>query len=794
MSEQATEALTRRIEEARTAQKTLIANGPGIWAQAGGAWQNAGNALFGTGDSFNQRMKQDLAVRDSAEMVEATLSGLGVTNKELAGAISGTNGEFGYLTAQLDRSTEAGMETFIWLDGQRRRFQNTRAAVAELTPGYLEMSDLLKTIGDEAATATEKSDAMYRSLQLIAGINPDEKQATNDNNKLTRELLQAAPIDQTKGASSELLDNGRISTATENGQDLEDTSVKIIQNAVQMANAGKDINEIFSSVQQQVESTSKSFGIEIGDMRNALEYLGYNERAIQIQVGLQGADDVTKGLAEVWSQMMQIEPGKPKVLTVEKDFDPSILAELRRMGADVTDLPSGQIRIDMDDNEFQMKLSTAMDNMIAFDNLKAMAGIDLDRPIETLSGGDQMTVVVNHFKSKGGSGEGADADAGDGAGNFNNQRVLAAQALDNWLGTNPTGSDTPNLLLLGDLNSYASEDPLAYLVDTAGFVDLAAEFVELGYSYLFDAMLGGLDYALASLEMFNHIVDAIEWNINSDEADALDYNLDFGRDPSAFDGDTPYRASDHDPIVVGIDFDKDDSPVTPDIYDGASFEGDLAPTGALSLDHKASFSLEGAEISAHAAGRLYVTASTGLQIVDITDPSAPVLTKAIDFTAAGFDFATTDITSVATNGSVVAVALPADPKTDAGQVVILDLDGNLVTSFDTGALPDMLTFTPDGTKLLVANEGEPVDLSLSNPKGGVTVIDLVAGTAMQVDFTAFDGQENALRQAGVRIFDGQSVSDDLEPEYIAVSADGLTAMVTLQEANAVAVLDLGGLL
>ncbi|WP_341513646.1 tape measure protein [Rhodococcus qingshengii] len=378
MSEQATDALTARIEEARTAQKTLIANGPGIWAQAGGAWQNAGNAIFGTGDSFNQRMKQDLAVSESAKMVEATLSDLGVTNKQLAGAVSGTNGEFGYLNSKLDLTTEAGMETSIWLGNQRRHFQQTRDAVKELTPGYLEMSELLKTIGDEAATATQKSDAMYRSLQLIAGINPDEKQATNDNNKLTRDLLQAAPIDQAKGASSELLDNGRISTLTENGQDLEDTSVKIIQNAVQMANAGKDINEIFSSVQQQVEGTSKSFGIEIGDMRNALEYLGYNERAIQIQVGLQGADDVTKGLAEVWSQMMQIEPGKPKVLTVEKDFDPNILAELRRMGADVTDLPSGQIRIDMDDNEFQMKLSTAMDNMVAFDNLKALAGIDLD--------------------------------------------------------------------------------------------------------------------------------------------------------------------------------------------------------------------------------------------------------------------------------------------------------------------------------------------------------------------------------------------------------------------------------
>lgn len=407
---------------------------------------------------------------------------------------------------------------------------------------------------------------------------------------------------------------------------------------------------------------------------------------------------------------------------------------------------------------------------------------------ETLEGGDQMTVVVNHFKSKGGSGEGADADQGDGAGAFNNQRVLAAQALDAWLDTNPTGSATPNMLLLGDFNAYASEDPISYLTDEAGFVDLAAEFMELGYSYIFDAMTGTLDYALASMSLFNSVVEAFGWNINADEADALDYNLDFGRDPEIFDGDTPNRASDHDPIVVGISFDEDDSPLQVPVYDGISFDNPTTPTGALALDHIGSLNLAGAEIAAHAAGKLFVTSSTGLQIVDISNPAAPALLGNVDLTALGF--ATTDITSVATNGEIVAVALPAADKTAPGQVVVLDLDGNLIASHQVGALPDMLTFTPDGTRLLVANEGEPVDLSVANPKGGVSIIDITTETVTQVDFTAFDGQENALRQAGVRIFEGQSVSDDLEPEYISVSKDGLTAMVTLQEANAVAILDL----
>lgn len=410
---------------------------------------------------------------------------------------------------------------------------------------------------------------------------------------------------------------------------------------------------------------------------------------------------------------------------------------------------------------------------------------------ETLDGGDRMTVVVNHLKSKGGTGTGADADAGDGAGAFDNQRLLAAQALDAWLKTDPTGDATDNRLLIGDFNAYAEEAPIDWLTDEAGFVNVVAEFVEAGYSYLFDAMLGTLDYAFASVSLFNAIVDALEWNINSDEADALDYNLEFGRDPAIFDGSEPYRASDHDPLVVGITFAEDDVPLQVTTYEGRGWEGPIEASGALTVAHLASLNLAGAEIAAYAGYRLYVTSNAGLQILDITDPSAPTLTAVVDFTTLGF--AGTDITSAATNGTVVAVALPAADKTAPGTVVVLDLDGRLVASYTVGALPDMLTFTPDGTRILVANEGEPSDGFAVNPKGAVSVIDLAAHSVTTLDFTAFDGQENALRAAGVRIFEGQSVSDDLEPEYIAVSKDGTRALVTLQEANAVAILDLGTL-
>ena len=218
------------------------------------------------------------------------------------------------------------------------------------------------------------------------------------------------------------------------------------------------------------------------------------------------------------------------------------------------------------------------------------------------------------------------------------------------------------------------------------------------------------------------------------------------------------------------------------------------PTGALDISVKGSLALAGAEISAFDAGsdRLFTTSSSGLQVVDLSDPSSPSLIATVDFTALGF--ATTDITSVAVKNGVVAVALPAADKALPGKVVFLNAaDHTLLGSVDVGALPDMLTFTADGSKVLVANEGE-INSDGTDGEGSVSIIDISSGvataTVQTAGFTAFNGQEDTLRDEGVRIFEGRSVSQDVEPEYIAISPDGAKALVTLQEANAIGILDI----
>ncbi|MEM8826048.1 MAG: choice-of-anchor I family protein [Pseudomonadota bacterium] len=151
--------------------------------------------------------------------------------------------------------------------------------------------------------------------------------------------------------------------------------------------------------------------------------------------------------------------------------------------------------------------------------------------------------------------------------------------------------------------------------------------------------------------------------------------------------------------------------------------------------------------------------------------------------------------SVAVSGNRVAVAVEAANPVNPGSVLVFDA-ANIDAApnvYTVGALPDQLSFTPDGGRLVVANEGEPEGYlpGQIDPEGSISIIDLGTGTVATADFTSFNGQEDALRAAGVRIFGpGASAAQDLEPEFSAISADGATAFVTLQENNAVAVVDI----
>jgi len=173
---------------------------------------------------------------------------------------------------------------------------------------------------------------------------------------------------------------------------------------------------------------------------------------------------------------------------------------------------------------------------------------------------ESFTVVVNHLKSKG-----SECGAGDDdrwQGNCNLTRTAAAEYMIDWLADDPTQTGDPDILIIGDLNAYAGEDPIDVL-RAAGYEDLQGGVSSPSYSYVFDGRIGYLDYALASESLAPQVVDIAEWHINADEVPVFDYNdteLDQGE--RAFeqepDGNTlyeanPFRASDHDPVIVGLE-------------------------------------------------------------------------------------------------------------------------------------------------------------------------------------------------------------------------------------------------
>lgn len=208
------------------------------------------------------------------------------------------------------------------------------------------------------------------------------------------------------------------------------------------------------------------------------------------------------------------------------------------------------------------------------------------------------------------------------------------------------------------------------------------------------------------------------------------------------------------------------------------------------------FGVSAAEIPAFdaASQRLFVVnAQLGaVDVIDLRDPTKPVKLGQLDATAV---LAGAEINSVAVFNGTVAVAIQAPVKTDPGRVALYRAsDLSLLGSATIGAQPDMITFTPDGKTVLTANEGEPSDDHQIDPEGSISIID-VSNPAKPVvrtaGFGAFTGQEAALRAQGVRIYGpGASASQDFEPEYIALSADGTTAWVTLQENNALAQVDI----
>lgn len=225
------------------------------------------------------------------------------------------------------------------------------------------------------------------------------------------------------------------------------------------------------------------------------------------------------------------------------------------------------------------------------------------------------------------------------------------------------------------------------------------------------------------------------------------------------------------------------------------------PNQDITLDYIGSFDPSGSnsstcEIVVHdpVSQRLFTTSAVAgfLDIVDFSNPAALSIVSSINMNPYG------GVTSVAVKNGIVAVASPNANESLNGSVVFFNTNGVFQKQVTVGALPDMITFTPDGTKVLTANEGQPnADYSV-DPEGSVSVINISGGIANLTQanvttmlFTQFNSQEATLIANGVRKLKSTStLSQDFEPEYITISPDSQKAWVALQENNAIAEINL----
>lgn len=221
---------------------------------------------------------------------------------------------------------------------------------------------------------------------------------------------------------------------------------------------------------------------------------------------------------------------------------------------------------------------------------------------QPISGKQMFTIIPNHLKSKGCTGvdtNTTDADQKDGQGCWNPTRVKAVEQLVQWMAKNPTQVEKPNILVLGDMNSYAKEDPIQ-VFEKANYKVLLNDKVvgqgEQAYSYVFGVSsnaegyggAGNLDHAIADANLYSKVKKAFTWHINADEPTVLDYNEEYKTDAqkALFFSEDAYRSSDHDPVIVDLDMSDAENKPSPSNTSSGSF-GWLSILGLLGL---ASFS------------------------------------------------------------------------------------------------------------------------------------------------------------------------------------------------------------
>lgn len=261
----------------------------------------------------------------------------------------------------------------------------------------------------------------------------------------------------------------------------------------------------------------------------------------------------------------QFRKQRSKILTALHMLDADVyaLCEVEEGDVSVKDLTEGLNRLSgtdkyhyVEDNDRRVTSYTKnvfiynSETVIPYRELRRYSSTYLPKrhiaqAFDLRSNGERVIISLNHFKSKSGTGSGANADQGDGQGNYNATRIKEARDCLAFFNSLTSYYDDSDILVVGDLNAYSREDPIMVFED-AGYASQLERYSPDNYSYSYKREVGYLDHSLSSTSLEGQVTGAVVWNINADEPDFMGYKY-----PES-NGDTPYRCSDHNPVVTGL--------------------------------------------------------------------------------------------------------------------------------------------------------------------------------------------------------------------------------------------------
>ncbi|WP_192378681.1 tape measure protein [Rhodococcus rhodochrous] len=357
--------------------ESLAESGPGFWDAFTAAGKDIAAPFQGEWWTGTEEYDEQVRVAEQAQRTLAALNDLGIGTSEVARAIAGGQGSWNSFIGSLRATGEVSEDTISHLEGLRRTVLDQREAAKRLSPGIMELSDHFATLADTASTADDKSSALKRTLDILAGGTPDLNDAMQEYNEMVRDVSEATADvwDKSKGWAQELIGENGVDTATTNGAKLRDTFLEIRDATADVVASGGDLDARLAQNDELFQRLATSTGLSIDEIMRLAELESYLPEVFELAVRIQGAEDTESQLAAIGTYIDQV-PDKPLVLNT--DGLESAIDKLREYGFEVEDIGNGQVKIDIDDVEANTKLDEFIAGLEGLEDVEVIPGVDLD--------------------------------------------------------------------------------------------------------------------------------------------------------------------------------------------------------------------------------------------------------------------------------------------------------------------------------------------------------------------------------------------------------------------------------